>query len=1147
MAAYSTNPFICEFEVEDGEETPSAEVADDPRFSDQIPNQLPKITVGESDSNGDGITLDNIAARLIRDRYILTALELHMELMESGRELPRFREFFSNPGNFERGRIADTSTPSRLVRTSSIQTFDSLDFARYSDDGEKNESDKVAVLEFELRKAQETIKSLRAALTKTAETELSSPDTATEKPGNVSQDEPVRAYEKRAINFLLNEYLLKNNYKLTSVTFSEENDSQDFEDWDDVGINISKPPDLVHLYRDYGQHASILVGKQDFECMVSLDADINSNIEQFNAELAEKIAALDEKLEIKINENKLLAEHIETLELCSSNKELQSKLAIEITSESNSKQNDDIDVTPDRFEHVADDNDSKTFVDDSEYEKHTNSVHHESRADKMNKTAEPTNKALNSFQSALIATSFQIISSESRILSEVSKVFDSSHEEVVLMLGRCLPHIVPNILLAKRNELIPILICTATLHPDSGKRDELLNIVFNLIKRPDPEERNMILTGCVAFSQHAGPMQVETELLPHCWEQITHKYFERRLLVAEACGILSPYIPNEMRSSLVLSMLQQMLEDKLDEVREAVVKSLGLLVGFIDDSDKYQPIAQLLLTTLNDPSDRVVRAVEQVFLLSMAKWSMDLNCLEKHFVQMFIDALEKMIQVASNSSSLVVDHKRFALYVTILQRLLWFLFASAINSGPFSGETQLPSNVDSVIPSTTRLPICGYRLLDLSVILGPDKNVERLILLYDGFIAQEWHEMWPVYDWVSNELVPQLLNLSSRLDNSQPAVHCLTTFFSDLCRIFGRQFTLLRVRPRFEKVLKIPNDENSFDKLLLASQSPLNHSTVPIYVAGVLAAFGLEEDKKQTSTFLQELLSTLALHQSNLSGIQVAFTELCLEPSNHELLLRVLWDGVVHTSALIRSTSAKMFEFLIRGVSESLVGARVVPALVTLANDPEITVRTSTVSSFGTIMECVMDRSVLDKVHMQFQSFMDDPTYKDQHAMHLELIRTFGRIGPNIDPKFRDEFILPRLTAMTVQNQLTTNDTRKADVALQLFEAFSAISCCFISNQLIQEVMLPGLRCLHQDLQLVAPERTNVVFSMIREFEDKIDSNNIMNQSRSNSSISVIPPASVASSTQGEAVKSNLLKHFKDVKDRASQSNFSKIFTPTKK
>lgn len=31
-----------------------------------------------------------------------------------------------------------------IARTSSIQTFDSLDFARYSDDGDQKESDKVA-------------------------------------------------------------------------------------------------------------------------------------------------------------------------------------------------------------------------------------------------------------------------------------------------------------------------------------------------------------------------------------------------------------------------------------------------------------------------------------------------------------------------------------------------------------------------------------------------------------------------------------------------------------------------------------------------------------------------------------------------------------------------------------------------------------------------------------------------------------------------------------------------------------------------------------------------------------------------------------------------------------------------------------------
>ena len=55
-----------------------------------------------------------------------------------------------------------------LVRTSSLSTFDSIELGRYSDDLDKETDDRVAVLEFELRKAYETIKSLRGSLTEAA-------------------------------------------------------------------------------------------------------------------------------------------------------------------------------------------------------------------------------------------------------------------------------------------------------------------------------------------------------------------------------------------------------------------------------------------------------------------------------------------------------------------------------------------------------------------------------------------------------------------------------------------------------------------------------------------------------------------------------------------------------------------------------------------------------------------------------------------------------------------------------------------------------------------------------------------------------------------------------------------------------------------
>ena len=58
-----------------------------------------------------------------------------------------------------------------------------------------------------------------------AETALASPDSPDD---NETEEDnnPILQYEERALNYLVNEYLLMQNYKLTSVTFAEENEDQ---------------------------------------------------------------------------------------------------------------------------------------------------------------------------------------------------------------------------------------------------------------------------------------------------------------------------------------------------------------------------------------------------------------------------------------------------------------------------------------------------------------------------------------------------------------------------------------------------------------------------------------------------------------------------------------------------------------------------------------------------------------------------------------------------------------------------------------------------------------------------------------------------------------------------------------------------------
>uniref|UniRef100_A0ABM5GAH0 RAB11-binding protein RELCH isoform X2 n=1 Tax=Pogona vitticeps TaxID=103695 RepID=A0ABM5GAH0_9SAUR len=1083
------------------------------------------------------VPVDALAAQLLRDQFILTALELHTELLESGRELPRLRDYFSNPGNFERQSGAGAGTPAptppasaapgalavagggkepgttgQLHRAGSISTLDSLDFARYSDDGNREADERVAVLEFELRKAKETIQALRANLTQAAENEVPLQERRNYKSSPEIQ-EPIKPLEKRALNFLVNEFLLKNGYKLTSITFSDENDDQDFELWDDVGLNIPKPPDLLQLYRDFGNHhvtpkdvVDIAVGTEEDELEAS--TPILENIPVFGTPESIEQCVMVQKLEDQINalstEKWSLLEQIRRLE--SEIDYLRSeKTQFPMISDLVQSSSGQVPLT------VPDDNGRYLDIQSSANEdKHAQSeekkifTEPESRSSKedarislpfkerekippcfpTNKSAihfdKPNRKLSPAFHQALL--SFCQMSAESRLGSEVSQIADSE-KSVMLMLGRCLPHIVPNVLLAKREELIPLILCTACLHPEPKERDQLLHILFNLIKRPDDEQRQMILTGCVAFARHVGPTRVEAELLPQCWEQINHKYPERRLLVAESCGALAPYLPKEIRSSLVLSMLQQMLmEDKADLVREAVIRSLGIIMGYIDDPDKYQQGFELLLSALADPSERVVGATHQVFLPAYAAWTTELGNLQSHLIPTLLNKIEKLLREGEHG----LDEHKLHMYLSALQSLIPSLFALVLQNAPFTSKAKLQGEVPPI--EVTRFPRPVSPLQDVATIIGSREQLAVLLQLYDYQLEHEGTTGWDTLLWVVNQLLPQLIEIVGKINVASTAcVHEFSRFFWRLCRTFGKVFTNTKVKPQFQEILRL--SEENIDAA--AGNGVLTKATVPIYATGVLTCYIQEEDRKLLVGFLEDVMTMLSLSYAPLDSLKASFVELGANPAYHELLLTVLWYGVVHTSALVRCTAARMFELTLRGMNEALVDKRVAPALVTLSSDPEFSVRIATIPAFGTIMETVTQRELLERVKMQLASFLDDPQYQDQHSLHTEIIKTFGRVGPNAEPRFRDEFVIPHLHKLALVNNQQSTDSKRLDIATHLFEAYSALSCCFISEDLMINHFLPGLRCLRSDMETLSPEHEVILSSMIKECEQKVENRSV--------------------------------------------------------
>ncbi|KAB0377732.1 hypothetical protein FD755_009310 [Muntiacus reevesi] len=1026
------------------------------------------------------LSIDAIAAQLLRDQYLLTALELHTELLESGRELPRLRDYFSNPGNFERqsGTPPGTGAPG-VPGATGLGGAGGREPSTTSGGGQLKHE--VPLQERKNYKSSPEIQ------------------------------EPIKPLEKRALNFLVNEFLLKNNYKLTSITFSDENDDQDFELWDDVGLNIPKPPDLLQLYRDFGNHQ--VTGK-DF-------VDVASGVEEDELEaLTPVLGSLPSTLEIPhAVENSLLVQKLEDkISLLNSEKWSLMEQIRRLESEMDFLKNehfaspvvcDSVQPSLDQSPHKDSEDSGKNSVINS-LDKGEKKDVHLSKSDEVDSTVpkenfphsfprreregipsspsskntvhfdKPNRKLSPAFHQALL--SFCRMSADSRLGSEVSRIADSE-TSVMLMLGRCLPHIVPNVLLAKREELIPLILCTACLHPEPKERDQLLHILFNLIKRPDDEQRQMILTGCVAFARHVGPTRVEAELLPQCWEQINHKYPERRLLVAESCGALAPYLPKEIRSSLVLSMLQQMLmEDKADLVREAVIKSLGIIMGYIDDPDKYQQGFELLLSALGDPSERVVSATHQVFLPAYAAWTTELGNLQSHLLPTLLNKIEKLLREGDRG----LDEHKLHMYLSALQSLIPSLFALVLQNAPFSSKAKLHGDVPQI--EVTRFPRPVSPLQDVSTIIGSREQLALLLQLYDYQLEHEGTTGWESLLWVVNQLLPQLIEIVGKINvTSTACVHEFSRFFWRLCRTFGKIFTNTKVKPQFQEILRL--SEENIDSS--AGNGVLTKATVPIYATGVLTCYIQEEDRKLLIGFLEDVMTLLSLSHAPLDSLKASFVELGANPAYHELLLTVLWYGVVHTSALVRCTAARMFELLVKGVNETLVAQRVVPALITLSSDPEISVRIATIPAFGTIMETVIQRELLERVKMQLASFLEDPQYQDQYSLHTEIIKTFGRVGPNAEPRFRDEFVIPHLHKLALVNNLQIVDSKRLDIATHLFEAYSALSCCFISEDLMVNHFLPGLRCLRIDMEHLSPEHEVILTSMIKECEQKVENKTV--------------------------------------------------------
>ena len=134
--------------------------------------------------------------------------------------------------------------------------------------------------------------------------------------------------------------------------------------------------------------------------------------------------------------------------------------------------------------------------------------------DEENETSMVTNKIVTD----------NVIDEMSICLPKIGKNIVKLHTNSELQFFFASFPVVPNTLINKREELLPLFLTAIQKHPDTKVRDQLLHLLFNLTKKPDSDQRKVILRGFKKMARTLGHEKVETELLPQLWEQLDHKH-----------------------------------------------------------------------------------------------------------------------------------------------------------------------------------------------------------------------------------------------------------------------------------------------------------------------------------------------------------------------------------------------------------------------------------------------------------------------------------------------------------------------------------------------------------------------------------------------------------------------------------------------
>ncbi|XP_074581900.1 uncharacterized protein LOC141838350 isoform X1 [Curcuma longa] len=648
--------------------------------------------------------------------------------------------------------------------------------------------------------------------------------------------------------------------------------------------------------------------------------------------------------------------------------------------------------------------------------------------------------------------------------------------ETIQILSDALPKIVPYVLISYREELLPLIMCAIERHPDSTVRDSLTHTLFNLIKKPDEQQRRIIMDACVSLARNIGQMRTETELLPQCWEQINHKYEVRRILVAQSCGELAEFVRPEIRDSLILSIIQQLIEDSATIVREAAAHNLALLLPFFPNLDKYFKVEELMFQLVCDPSGAVVDTSIKELIPAVINWGGKLDHVLRVVLSHILSSAQRCPPVSGVEGSVdshlrvLGERERWNIDVLLrmLKGLLPFVHQKIIDTYPFSPA--LGSSITSEKQNS---------FISLS-----------LLQLYAG--GHTTHTIWPMFDWMHTDCFPDLIQLSCLLSHKEDNLRTrITNYLLDVAELFGEQYLTHIMYPVF---LVAVGDTESADlsffpstmKARIKALRPKNPVAEKLSLLCILplllsAILGAPASREKLPDYLRKLLvqnnnneSSWFAHRN--AELIEAVRFLCIFQEHHGVIFNILWEMVVSANVNMKTNAALLLKVLVPYIDVKVASTHVLPALVTLGSDANINVKYASIEAFGAVAQHFKNDTIVDKIRIQMDTFLEDGS----HEAIVTVVRALLVAVPHTTDRLR-EYLLSKIFHLTSVSSNGNDITRRSEKANVFCEAIRALDATDLSSTSIHDFLVPAIQNLLKDVDALDPAHKEALEIILKE------------------------------------------------------------------